>query len=275
MSSSGTTVSPPLKRQGFLVGLLKGLRGYALVPATLTRLRLWHSLLWPGLVSLICSLLFLIGIWFLGRWITDYVENSLSISPPWLDHLIALTIGVFTALLLVVLFVLGHKHLVLVALAPVLGKLAESVQRGIDTGPRPGQSLGLMGSLLRSAAVNSRSILLELTLTAFCMIFLLIPGIGSLVTAILVFLIQARFMGQGLFDFPLEYRSYTVSESAAFSRAHRGLATGLGSGYLLIMLIPVVGWMFAAPFGTVAGVLEAHRALMPGKAASPQGGGLT
>ena len=36
-----------------------------------------------------------------------------------------------------------------------------------------------------------------------------------------------------------------------------GCSTGVGAGYILLMLIPLVGWMFAPTFGTVAGTLVA------------------
>lgn len=248
-------------RVGFIPGFLKGLRGYAQVPAMLTRLGLWHHMLWPALVSFLFSVLFIVGLWFFGQWLTDYARDHINISVPWLDNLVAVSIGILTVLLLAVLFVLGHKHIVLVILAPILGKLAEAVQRRIDTSGRVRPMMSFAGSILRSAAVNSRSLVLELFFTVLCLAFLVVPFLGSLISSVLIFLIQARFMGQGLFDFPLEYRRFTLAESARFARENRGLATGLGSGFLLLMFIPIVGWMFAAPFGTVAGVLEAHKEL--------------
>ena len=72
---------------------------------------------------------------------------------------------------------------------------------------------------------------------------------------------QSKYLGYGLMDFPLEHRGLSVKQSDDFVRRHRPLSTGLGAGYLLLMMIPIVGWMFAPTFGTVAGTLKALEAL--------------
>jgi CysZ protein len=72
-----------------------------------------------------------------------------------------------------------------------------------------------------------------------------------------MFLTQARFLGYGLMDFPLENRGLTVDESDDFVSERAGLSVGIGGGYMLIMAIPFVGWMFAPTFGTVAGTIRA------------------
>ena len=48
-----------------------------------------------------------------------------------------------------------------------------------------------------------------------------------------------------------------MADSDAFVKERKSLSIGLGSGYLLLMMIPFVGWMFAPTFGTVAGTLKA------------------
>jgi len=131
--------------------------------------------------------------------------------------------------------------------------LAEMTVRGIE-GEKFRQRLGFVDSIVRSAKVNTRSIAHELLAGAvFFVIGLMVPVIGSLLSSVGLLLIQNCFLGNGLLDFPLEYRGRSTTESVAFCKAHRGEATGLGLGYFLTMLVPVIGWMLAPTVGTVAG----------------------
>jgi len=106
------------------------------------------------------------------------------------------------------------------------------------------------------STINVRSIVLELIITLSLVVLGFVIPIISPVTWLLVFLVESRFAGCGLIDFPLEYRGYSVAESVAYSKEHDGQATGLGGGYFLLMMIPVIGWMIAPTFGTVAGTVE-------------------
>jgi CysZ protein len=111
-------------------------------------------------------------------------------------------------------------------------------------------------ALRRSAAINLRSIAIELTLTLPLAVLGLVPFV-NLFTSAAILLISSRYAGNGLMDFPLEYRGLSVKESVAWCRSHKATATGIGLGYQVFLMVPVLGWMFAPTFATVAGTLRA------------------
>jgi TRAP-type mannitol/chloroaromatic compound transport system permease small subunit len=43
-----------------------------------------------------------------------------------------------------------------------------------------------------------------------------------------------------------------VRESIIYSKKHKSLATGIGSVFQLVFLIPFLGWMFAPTYSVVA-----------------------
>lgn len=234
-------------------GLARGFSAYLRGLGLIRRYGLWRYLLVPALLSLVLSVAIVAGLVVGFDNFHNWIDAKIALQTRWLDAVLSWSASILAIAALGVVFVFLHKHLVLVLLAPFLGRLAEMTVRGIE-GEKFRQRLGAIDSIVRSARVNTRSIVLELLAGAlFFVIGLLVPVVGSLVSSVALLLIQNCFLGNGLLDFPLEYRGRTTTQSVAFCKAHRGEATGLGLGYFLTMLVPVVGWMLAPTLGTVAG----------------------
>ena len=103
--------------------------------------------------------------------------------------------------------------------------------------------------------LNLRNLFFSLIFTLLAWLLVFIPVVGALVSMVLIILIQSYYGGFSLMDYTLERRRYSVSESIKFSKHHRSLATGLGGGFMLLALVPVVGWFAAPTYGTVAATL--------------------
>lgn len=240
----------------FIGGFLTGFRGFLRAPAALTRYRLWHYQIIPSLISLLLSVAVLFVAWKSSRGLAEWLDEKIVIPWGWLDATVTWSIGIVAALAWIVAFIFLHKQLALVALAPFLGRLAELTVRGAE-GESYRQRLSAGQAIARALKINLAGLTREIGLTLLCLALGFVPLIGPFLSAGGLLLVESRFLGLGLMDFPLEYRGLTVAESRAFVRKHAGLASGLGAGYLLLMTIPFVGWMFAPTFGTVAGSLEA------------------
>lgn len=247
-------ITDPPARSAFRC-FMDGLRAYTRVAGTLTRHKLWHYQLLPAVVSLIISSALIIAMFIAGGSIAGWVDARVNLDTVWLDKLVTYSAGVLAIIAMLVAFFFLHKHVVIVALSPFLGRLAENIIRASE-GEEPSPTLSTIQSIRRAAHISIRSLFFELTITiALLATGFIFPPL-SLITTPLAFLIEARFAGYGLIDFPLEYRGFTVARSIQYSKLHRAEATGIGAGYILLMLIPVVGWMLAPTFGTTAGTLK-------------------
>ncbi len=245
----------PAKRP-FLSGSIKGLTSYLRVLPVLFRHGLWPIQLVPALISLVLSVVMIATFYFIAGGLSRWLDEKIHLPWEWLDSTLDYTIGILTFLILAVAFVFLHKHLVIVVLSPFLGKIAEATYRAVEndqnTSPLTmGQSIG------RSIKINFGNVFKEMALNVCFLLCNFIPAIGSVASSVGLFLTQARFLGYGLMDFPLEHKGFSVAESMDFMKRRGGYSTGLGAGYVLLMLIPFVGWMFAPTFGTVAGTLVA------------------
>ncbi|MDF1861403.1 MAG: EI24 domain-containing protein [Verrucomicrobiales bacterium] len=241
----------------FLSGVINGITIYFRVPRILFRYKLWPFQLLPAVISLFLSIaLFWIFYLVAGRF-SEWMDGLIRVPIEWLDQTITITMAVLTFIALAAGFFFVHKHLVLIALAPFLGTIAEETMKAVKGDSYVKSDLGIVPSLGRSAQINLRYILREIVTNLGFLCCGIIPLFGSVVSATGMFLTQARFLGYGLMDFPLENRGLSVNESDRFAHQRKGLSVGIGAGYLLLMMIPFVGWMFAPTFGTVAGTLRA------------------
>ena len=93
------------------------------------------------------------------------------------------------------------------------------------------------------------------TFLAWTLSFL--PGVGVLISPPLILFINAYYGGFGLIDFTLERKRFSIKESFKFNQTHRGMTTGVGLGFVLLLMLPVIGWMMAPGYGTVAATLAA------------------
>lgn len=199
--------------------------------------------------------------WHLSGDLGAWAENSFQFERDWLDKVVGWAVRFLALAFSAVLLFLLHKNIVLILLAPILGRLAETTLNLVLVEPVVNGN-GFVSNIRRSVRVNVKNLVRELGFTlGAVLIGLVIPFVGALLAAALVFLIEARYCGYGLMDFPLEARGYDVRKSFEFTRTHRGVATGLGAGYLLMMLIPIFGWMIAPAFSTIAGTLESARTI--------------
>lgn len=235
---------------------LAGLSCYLRVPGVLFRHGLWPYQLLPAVLSLVLTLLLIVGFYFLAAGFAGWIDGVVVLSIGWLDAAVHYTLAILVFLLLVAGFLFLHKHVVLILLAPFLGKIAEETLRALEGERFQDSGLNFGESLARGARINLRYILREFGLSLLFLVFGFLPVIGSLVSATGLFVTQARFLGYGLMDFPLENRGLSVDESDTFVHKRRSLSVGIGAGYILLMAIPLVGWMFAPTFGTVAGTLR-------------------
>jgi len=221
--------------------------------------RLWSFLILPGLISAAVILLLLIGtsMWFAN----SSIEQTIVQAWPWdfgRGFIEGLTNSLVFLLTMVVVLFLG-KYIVMVIVAPFMGPLSEKIEEIVQQ-KKEKSTANFFGDLIRGLRIAFRNIFLELIFVLLINLLLspvlgflnIIPILGTILATLPTFFIQAYFAGFGNMDYTLERKNFGVRDSVTFVRKNRWAAIGNGSLFLLIFLIPVIGWFLAPAYATVA-----------------------
>lgn len=244
----------------FLEKIGLGFRSFSKAHKFIKQYRLWHFVFIPGIINAIFFLLFI-------NWVTSNITE-------WVDGIFSFDCGdgilgwfcslfsfltsfleyfirwiLYTALIGVYLFV--YKSIILLLYSPVLAYLIEVVDkkhRGIDT---PFKLEQFLKDTVRGIVLATRGILLEGFVVIALLIMAFVPII-NIIQPILMWLVSSYFLGVSMLDYALERKGLNVKESIIYSKKNKSLASGIGSVFQLVFLVPAIGWMVAPTYSAVA-----------------------
>ncbi len=233
----------------------EGVSYYPRAHGLIRRHGLWWWLPVPGILSLLyISLLFLAGRRFVPplaaylfqEWMPGFLQ---------FESLAVATTAVLGILFLATAWVV-LQPVILTVFSPFLSLLSEMVEKR-HTGREmpPFRASRLLGDLVRAARINLRILCRLVIFCAASWLLVFVPLVGPAVSGALIFCIQGYYTGFSLSDYSLERHMISVSESVGFIRRNRWRVVGVGAGFLLLMLVPGLGWFFAPVYGAAAATL--------------------
>lgn len=233
-------------------GFFKGIGAYRRVFGMIAKYRLWSYLMIPGLIGMLIG-----GGILAGAWSASDDLGSIMISwypTDWWGSGGLATVGdVVGGVLVAVLGLLLFKYILLIAVSPFMSLLSEKIESEITGEPSPAFSFNLLLQQTgRALRLNLRNIFREVILTIILSI-LSLSGVFAPITTPLLFAISAYYAGFGILDYTME-RHFNYKNSIHFVHDNRGLVLGIGLGFMLILLVPFVGFFFAPTFATIASV---------------------
>lgn len=232
----------------FFTELANSIKAYFQAIGVLNKYKLWKHLVVPGLISMLYVVLLL---WVSATFDDKLAEWAVSWLPfEWLRKLMAWIISGIFWVFAYFFFMLTYRFIVLIILSPFLSKISERVEFAMTGKEAPETGFSeFMQDIGRAIALGIRNLVLELLLTMFGWF---IPIFGTFFN----YGVTSCYAGFGMIDFTLERKRFSVGQSAAFMRQHRGMCIGLGIGFQLLTLIPLLGWFLAPTLGAVAGTLQ-------------------
>lgn len=235
--------------QRFLYGATSYLRGLQLI----AKHRLWLYFWIPVLLSLVLGFAVLrtaygisddLGGWLLSFYPFDWGRGTF--------EKIASVMG---GVSLVVFTLLIFRYIIMAVASPFMSLLSERLEQKLYPDlPREPLSVGkMLSDLVRGVRIALRNVIREIIFTILLLLLgIIMPVFGPAIPFIII-AVQAFYAGFGNFDFTLE-RRMGVRESVRFVKANRMLAIGNGLVFVLL-LMTVVGFLFALPLGTAAGAV--------------------
>jgi CysZ protein len=253
---------------------LDGVKHFINASSYLFNKKLLHYYLW----TIVVAILFYVGItglilMFSGQisdWIiTTYFPNQEKVytdsfklfkflSTFSLRHLATFIIG----LLMFLISGKISKYVVLILLSPLFSLLSEKVEELELNQIYPFNIIQFLKDILRGSLLAIRNLFIELFLIGVFTIVGFFSGPFAVLVVPLLWLVSAYFYGFSMIDYTCERKKMSIKESIQYIRKHRMFAIGIGSMYLLVELIPVVG-MIIAPIngvvGATTGILEIEK----------------
>ncbi len=238
-----------------LRGIIDGFVSYFSVLGFISKHRLYSYFLISGIISLILGGIIFSTSYFLSD---DLGALLFKLYPfeRWSDYVLKV-LNITAGGLVIILGFILYKYLLLICISPFMGPLSAKVE-AIITGESTTASFSLRQTsyeIVRGIRISIRNIIRELGLTLILILLGLIP-IFTIFVAPFIFLVQSYYAGFANFDYYLERRT-NLRQSILYIKQNRGLAIGNGAGFMLLLLIPVLGLFLAPVMATVAATKSA------------------
>lgn len=240
-----------------LRAVLSGIAVYKDAWHFLVRHRLWAFVIIPALFNLL-----LFGGWMWGAWslAADWglraEETARQLPYTWLKDFydwIEWLVRIMVFAMAFLVYGLTYKILILTILSPFHALLAEKVQEKLSgkTSP-PFSPAQLWHDIWRGVRIALGNSIREWLITIpLGLLGLIIPFISPLTTAVII-LTQAYFYGFSMIDYHHECLRISAQDSRHWIWQHRATTAGIGLGFYLLMLIPVLGVLLAPSAAVIA-----------------------
>ncbi|WP_299244653.1 EI24 domain-containing protein [uncultured Aquimarina sp.] len=240
--------------------IINGIKAYFGGFALISKLGLWKYFAIPILISFLTGILFMTSAWFLSDPLGNFIAKAWVWD--WGSETFAVISKYFSILLILAIGLVLYKHIIMALSAPFMSPVSEKVEAhllGDQHQDHQHRNTSFREQLMRGIRINVRNLFRELLFIIPLLVLSLIPVIG-IVATILIFAIQAYYVGFGNMDYTME-RHFKYKESVQFVRKHRGTAIGNGIVFMLVLLIPIIGIIIVLPISVVAASAETVKIL--------------
>ncbi len=238
--------------------IINGIKAYFGTFKLISKLGLWKYFAIPILISVITGFIFISLVYFFSgnlgaliakAWIWEWGSQTFATISTYIGGLVILVLGLIL-----------YKHIVMALSAPFMSPVSEKVEvHLLGETNHTHRNTSFRQQLARGIRINLRNLSKELLFTIPLLILSFIPVIG-IVATILIFLIQAYYVGYGNMDYTME-RHFNYKESIQFVKKHRGIALGNGIVFVLMLFIPIIGFIITLPISVVAASTETIKIL--------------
>lgn len=230
-----------------------------------------HNLLWWYALPILLWLILVFGLTFsIAAWLAPIAEKYLaaffstpnaqdqgiwSLIKAWISAGLVFSLSWILRILIWVFLGRIAKYVNLIIFSPVLAWFSEKAEALVVGTEYTFSAIQVMKDAWRGVRITLRNLLIELLCMLGSVIALWFMPTFGFVISLLLFLVNSYFMGFSMFDYVLERKKYTLSESVALMRKKKLMVLGLGTAYNFISLFPFLDWVVAPTNGAIGAVL--------------------
>ncbi|MDY2586415.1 EI24 domain-containing protein [Winogradskyella aquimaris] len=234
--------------------IFRGLQVYTGAYGLISKLKLWKYFVIPVIISLFVFIMIFVsayglsdnlGEWMAGIWVWETGKATFTAISTFIAAIIIFAIGLIL-----------YKHIIMALSSPFMSPVSEKIEAYFTGKPAKNYvHTNFSKQLIRGIRIGLRNLTKELLYTIPILVLKFIPVV-NIFSTVLLFIVQAYYAGFANMDYTLE-RHFKYKDSVAFIRQHRGLAIGNGIGFLLLLLIPVVGVLLVLPLSVTSATVIA------------------
>ncbi|MBQ4822054.1 EI24 domain-containing protein [Aquimarina sp. MMG016] len=238
--------------------IINGVKAYFGTFKLISKLGLWKYFSIPILISVLTGLSFVGMVYFFSDNLGGFIAKAWVWE--WGSETFTTISNILGGAIILVIGLVLYKHIVMALSAPFMSPVSEKVEAHLlgETNHQH-RNTSFRQQLSRGIRINVRNLFRELLFMVPLLIFSFIPVIG-IVCTILIFVIQAYYVGFGNMDYTME-RHFSYKESIQFVRKNRGTAIGNGLVFMLMLFIPIIGFIITLPISVVAASTETVKIL--------------
>ena len=234
-----------------------GINSYFKIFPLINRFHLKRYFFLSGVISLLIGSILFSGVYFFydgfGDWLQSFYKWDFGKS------FIAKASDWIAGGLIGIIALLSYKYIIMIVLSPIQSIMSSRVESGLN-GYETNEKLtasSFFKDIYRGLGITLRNLSKEIIFTLILLLLSLFPPI-AIITGPAIFLVQAYYAGFGNMDYYME-RHFSMKDSASFVRRYKGLAIANGGIFLLMLFIPILGFIIAPTFATIASSVEVHK----------------
>ncbi len=252
----------------FFTGMAKGFSDYGPAISFIFK----HQLAWFFLVPVFLNILLFIGgfaaISSFSNYLQAIVVDAVSLDDATffgaqvLSWLLAGTIGLILKVAFFFVFAYTGGYLIIIIMSPVLAYLSEKTEKILLKKEYLFDIQQLMRDIVRGILIALRNLFYQLLIIFVIFILGVIPLVGwlvSFVSPFILFFVASYFYGFSFTDYVSERQRLNVKQSVSFMKNNRGVISGNGMPFSLILMVPFFGLTlsgFVAIVAVVASVIS-------------------
>lgn len=232
--------------------LKSGLTSYVKAIRLIWKNHLAKYLLVPVLLNFALVVVFVFSGFGIGDWINGLIERSVENVNGWIRAAMV-SIKIILPVLFFVLFIFIGGTIVNILMSPIYTILSEKTETILTGKEFPFDSRQTVKDVGRAVIIAITNTAKQLLLMIPCLLLNLVPVIGTIVSLILMFIINAYFFGSGFMDYTFERWRIPAGESRRKTFRLKFLATASGAIYSIPLYL-FCGAFIAAFTGGISAV---------------------
>ncbi len=219
--------------------------GFTSIFSSLNLLSKHRGLILYFIVPFILNIIILSGLYyvsyiFIKPWLYGFIDGS-----GWIFSFIRAVLAPLLMIVLAIITVLLYSIVGNIVTAPFNDFLSYSIEvrEANIKFDEPFSFKVLIADIVRMTLniIKMLGMLILINLVLFILNF--IPLLGNIIYTVLGFMASTFFLGFQFFDFPLERRRFDFKQKLKIAWRFKFMTMGLGTGFMVVTLIPILGFL--------------------------------